>query len=251
MTPAFSVSAARSPQGAFSWPHEVSHVPTLKIGELIAQLQGEFPFLAASKVRYFESQGLIEPHRTESNQRLFSSADVERLRFILIEQRDRYVSLPQIKEMLRQLDMGLVAREHPARMRAVSSGEVVRPSPGARLHKDELASLTGASLADIEEYIAIGFLQTDARGRLTAQAVDIVRYAMMLTEQGMDLRSLRQVRTAAHAHAVNVVQLLATERARNTPVARERVANESAEFAGMLSHLYRALLFENIDVELR
>nr|WP_241969024.1 MerR family transcriptional regulator [Trueperella bialowiezensis] len=214
-------------------------------------LRQEFPFLAASKIRYFESQGLIEPHRTASNQRLFSLADVERLRFILVEQRDRYVPLPQIKEMLRQLDRGESVAEHPGRLRALPAETQVRPSPGTRLQKDELAALTGASLADIEQLISDGMLIPDARGRLTAQAVDIVRFSKMLDDAGLDRRSLRQVRNSAHSHATNVVAKLATERARKTPVAKERVANESAEMATMLTSLYRALLTESIEVQLR
>lgn len=234
-----------------TWPHDISHEPTLKIGEVTAHLRDEFPFLAASKIRYFESQGLIEPHRTASNQRLFSLADVERLRFILVEQRDRYVPLPQIKEMLRQLDSGAETREHPGRLRALPAGTEVRPSPGTRIHKDELAALTGASLEEIERLISAKMLVTDARGRLTANAVDIVRFARTLQHSGMDARSLRQVRNSAHAHAANVVANLATERARNTPVARERVVSESAEMATMLTSLYRALLTESIEVQLR
>lgn len=236
---------------ASTWPHDVSHEASLKIGEVLNLLSAEFPFLAASKIRYFESQELITPQRTDSNQRLFSHADVERLRFILIEQRDRYVSLPQIKEMLAQLDEGLADQVHPGKMRALSDGEVAKPRPGTRLHTDELASLVGASLTDIQRYIDAGIITADARGRLTAQAVDIVRYAMMLERGGFDIRHLRAVRTSAHAHAVNVVNSLAAERAKNTPVAKERVIAESAESATMLAHLYRALLVENIDIELR
>lgn len=249
MTP--SVNKAWSVEFPSTWPHDVSHDPTLKIGEVTAHLRHEFPFLAASKIRYFESQGLIEPHRTESNQRLFSLADVERLRFILVEQRDRYVPLPQIKEMLAQLDRGQTNQDHPGRMRALPAGTEARPSPGTRIHKDELAALTGASLQEIEQLISAGMIIPDARGRLTAQAVDIVRFSTMLAESGMDLRSLRQVRNSAHAHATNVMSRLATERSRNTPVAKERVVNESAEMATMLTNLYRALLTESIDVQLR
>ncbi|WP_394263272.1 MerR family transcriptional regulator [Trueperella sp.] len=249
MTP--TANKAWSVEFPSTWPHDVSHEPTLKIGEVTTHLRHEFPFLAASKIRYFESQGLIEPHRTASNQRLFSLADVERLRFILVEQRDRYVPLPQIKDMLRQLDAGETNQEHPGRMRALPTGTEARPSPGTRIQKDELAALTGASYQDIEQLISTGMLIPDARGRLTAQAVDIVRFSKMLSEAGLDLRSLRQVRNSAHAHAANVVARLATERARNTPVAKERVVNESAEMATMLTNLYRALLTENIDVQLR
>jgi len=102
------------PEG--SWPHDVSHDPCLKIGEVRSILAEEFPLLTLSKIRHYESIELIHPHRTTSNQRLFSHADAERLRFILREQRDRYLPLEQIRELLRQLDAGeQPAGAHPGR----------------------------------------------------------------------------------------------------------------------------------------
>lgn len=234
-----------------SWPQDLPHEPTLKIGEVRSMLSAEFPFLAASKIRHFENEGLIDPQRTRSNQRMFSLADVERLRFILVEQRDRYTHLAQIKEMLRQLDTGEVINEHPGKMRAVGGGEQVAIRPGTRLAKTELSQLVGVSVQTIDRYIDVGLLTTDSRGRLTAQAVDIVRYANMLEELGMDSRQLRSVRTSAHAHAVSVVNILALERSRKTPLSQERVVAATSEMSALLTHYYRALLQENIDVELR
>ena len=108
-----AVPAPRAvPEG--SWPHDVSHDPCLKIGEVRSILAEEFPLLTLSKIRHYESIELIHPHRTTSNQRLFSHADAERLRFILREQRDRYLPLEQIRELLRQLDAGERARRSSA-----------------------------------------------------------------------------------------------------------------------------------------
>ncbi|MDP9800012.1 DNA-binding transcriptional MerR regulator [Arcanobacterium wilhelmae] len=240
-----------APESLVSWPQEVSHEPTFKIGEVLDSLASEFPYLAASKLRYFESQELLAPHRTPSNQRMYSAADVERLRFILIEQRDRYTSLPQIKEMLKQLDTGLVQQAHPGRMRVLADNEVVKPQPGTRLHKDELAQLTGASIAEIEALIDAALLTPDSRGRLTTHAVDIVRYVRMLGEKGLDLRKIRMIRNSARQHAVNAVATLESDRSKSTPVFRERVVAEAGELATLMSNAYRALLLEGIDVELR
>jgi MerR family glutamine synthetase transcriptional repressor len=38
--------------------------------------------LPVHRLRWIESFGLVEPHRTEGNQRLFSEEDVERLRMV-------------------------------------------------------------------------------------------------------------------------------------------------------------------------
>ena len=52
----------------------------LGIGEVLARLRGEFPDISVSKIRFLESEGLIEPARSPSRYRKFDEADVERLK---------------------------------------------------------------------------------------------------------------------------------------------------------------------------
>ena len=79
----------------------------MSIGEVLAQLRTEFPDVTISKIRFLESEGLVEPARTPSGYRKFSHADVARLRFVLATQRDHYLPLRVIKEHLDALDRGL------------------------------------------------------------------------------------------------------------------------------------------------
>ena len=72
----------------------------LSIGEVLGQLQEEFPDVTISKIRFLESQGLIDPERTPSGYRKFYPVDVERLRWILQEQRDNFLPLKVIKDRL-------------------------------------------------------------------------------------------------------------------------------------------------------
>jgi DNA-binding transcriptional MerR regulator len=60
----------------------------------------EFPDVTISKIRFLESQGLIDPERTPSGYRKFTEEEVERLRFILREQRTNYTPLRIIKTRL-------------------------------------------------------------------------------------------------------------------------------------------------------
>lgn len=233
-----------------SWPFDVSHEPTLKIGEVREILASEFPMLNVSKIRYYETIELVVPHRTPSNQRLFSRADVERLRFILTEQRDRYLPLTQIGELLDQLDTGRAGEGHPGRMRAVEQDDVPRPKPGTRLTKREVSDLTGATVEDIEELARLGVVEVDPRGRLTSHAVDIVRYAQMLLDTGLDLRQIRSVKNSANNHASMVKSNLGPQLAKQSPVARERAYAQGSEMSAILVKLYQALLVENVEVEL-
>jgi DNA-binding transcriptional MerR regulator len=74
--------------------------PYLSIGEVLSHLQEEFPDVTISKIRFLESQGLIDPERTPSGYRKFYDLDVERLRFILHEQREHFLPLKVIKDRL-------------------------------------------------------------------------------------------------------------------------------------------------------
>ena len=74
------------------------------IGDVLDQLRDEFPDITISKIRFLESQGLVDPERTPSGYRKFYPADVERLRFILREQRENFLPLKVIKERLDEID---------------------------------------------------------------------------------------------------------------------------------------------------
>ena len=70
------------------------------IGEVLALVQEDFPDVTISKIRFLESQGLLEPERTTSGYRKFYDGDVERLRWILHQQRDHYLPLKVIKDRI-------------------------------------------------------------------------------------------------------------------------------------------------------
>lgn len=85
---------------------DVASATHVSIGDVLDQLRPEFSDITISKIRFLESQGLIDPERTASGYRKFSSGDIERLRFILREQREHFLPLKVIKERLDQLDHG-------------------------------------------------------------------------------------------------------------------------------------------------
>lgn len=74
------------------------------IGDVLALLQDEFPDVTISKIRFLESQGLIEPERTPSGYRKFFEADVERLRWVLHQQKTHFLPLKVIKDRLDAID---------------------------------------------------------------------------------------------------------------------------------------------------
>ena len=72
----------------------------LTIGAVAKILGREFDDISISKIRYLEDQKLLSPRRTPSGYRLYSQADVERLREILRMQRDEFLPLRVIRQEL-------------------------------------------------------------------------------------------------------------------------------------------------------
>ncbi|MBA2388355.1 MAG: MerR family transcriptional regulator [Acidimicrobiia bacterium] len=88
---------SRHPAASAGVTSTASH---LSIGEVLGLLLEEFPDVTISKIRFLESQGLIEPERTPSGYRKFFEGDVELLRLILREQRENFLPLRVIKDRI-------------------------------------------------------------------------------------------------------------------------------------------------------
>lgn len=72
----------------------------LSIGEVLGLLLEDFPDVTISKIRFLESQGLIEPERTPSGYRKFYEHDVDLLRAILHEQKENFLPLKVIRDRI-------------------------------------------------------------------------------------------------------------------------------------------------------
>jgi DNA-binding transcriptional MerR regulator len=72
----------------------------MSIGDVLTLLRQEFPDVTISKIRFLESQGLVNPERTPSGYRKFYEQDVERLRWVLRQQREHFLPLKVIKDRL-------------------------------------------------------------------------------------------------------------------------------------------------------
>lgn len=76
------------------------------IGQVLSVLKGDFPDISISKIRFLESEGLLQPERAPSGYRRYAEHDVARLRYILRMQRDHYLPLRVIREHLEVIDAG-------------------------------------------------------------------------------------------------------------------------------------------------
>ncbi len=120
----------------------------LSIGEVLSLLQDEFPDVTISKIRFLESQGLIDPERTPSGYRKFYESDIDRLRWILVQQREHFLPLKVIKDRLTDPDAGQGALELSA------DGAADAPPPPTPPHShtaSDTATATATATAPADE----------------------------------------------------------------------------------------------------
>lgn len=217
-------------------------VEGLSIGEVLLHLRAEFAEVTISKIRFLESEGLVQPGRTPSGYRQFAVADVERLRFVLSAQRDHYLPLKVIKEQLDAADQGTEpvpsasAQRLPRKLVSLGSFDSGRgdgerssmPSPEdfatereIRLTMEEFlaqAGIDAATLAELQQY---GLVRPGAAGFYDADAVLVAQTVKAMTEFGIEPRHLRAFRASADREVGLLEQIVA-------PIYRHRDADAKA-----------------------
>src|SRR5215217_3069709 len=116
-----------------------SNRKALTIGAVAKILGREFEDVSISKIRYLEDQKLLSPRRTPGGYRLYSQADVERLRAILRMQRDEFLPLRVIRQ-----ELAAGAREERTGA-ALRRAATVEAGKGSRMSLEELVDVTGVA----------------------------------------------------------------------------------------------------------
>ena len=201
----------------------------LGIGEVLALLQDEFPDISVSKIRFLESEGLIQPARTPSKYRRFDASDVDRLRYILTAQRDEYLPLRVIKERLLA----------PAASAQQSPGDATpRSGPLSRSEFLAAAGIDEKQLAELENF---GLVRRTGRA-YERDALQIASAAAVLGRYGVEARHLRAVRAAVEREMSFIEQVVAPTLRQRNPEAREQAGRTAREIAAVTMRLHGALI---------
>jgi DNA-binding transcriptional MerR regulator len=246
---AVSEQSTRSPDSA-SRPRKA-----LTIGAVCKILQNEFDDVSISKIRYLEDQKLLNPRRTSGGYRLYSQADVERLRTILRLQRDEFLPLRVIRQELAAggdivlgggSGSGEAAERRPAG--AVRRAILVDTSR-AYLSLDEVVEETGAREELISELENFGIVQPEKRdGKTVYDETDreIVRAANELSRVGVGARNLRVFRSSADREANLLEALLGPSLRSRNPERRKEALQSLESLAATVSHLKHLLLVRDL-----
>ena len=213
----------------------------MRISDVLADLGSEFATVTPSKLRFLEEQGLVEPRRTTGGYRKYSPADVERLRYVLRQQRDRYLPLRVIGEQLDALDAGRSDEALTPRL-AAADGERTGPVLAGRQTAASLAQETGVDPTFVAELVEAGVLHVSHSGHLDPWAREIVVLASALSEHGVGPRHLRSFRAAADRQVSVVDQIVAPLRGQRAVAAQAHAASVAAEVGELCGQLHTALV---------
>jgi DNA-binding transcriptional MerR regulator len=233
----------------------------MSIGEVLGQLRGEFPDVTISKIRFLESEGLIEPQRTASGYRKFSRDDVGRLRYVLASQRDNYLPLRVIKGHLEAIDRGLqppaTSQDGPQVPRALVDADGL-PGPDdflpdgseLRLSRQELIDAAGIQPDELSQIEGFGLITAGSGGHYDGDALIIAKTIGQMSRFGLEARHLRSFRTTAEREIGLVEQVISPLVRQRNPEARGRADEVARELASLSVRLHATLVRSGLRPQL-
>jgi DNA-binding transcriptional MerR regulator len=211
------------------------------IGDVLTELHPDFPDITVSKIRFLETQGLLDPERTPSGYRTFSDVDVAQLRWVLTQQRDHFLPLKVIRS---RLDAG----DGPPGARSASQEGAPPVDLGPStvgFDRDELMRTTGLDSDQLRELEGAGILAPKmVEGSKVYDGDDLLaaRAASGLMHRGLEARHLRSYRVSVEREAGLLEQLLTPVATHGGDAGRRRSYELVGELAGLGEQLRRALL---------
>lgn len=249
--------------------------PYASIGEVLSQLRPEFPDTTISKLRFLESEGLVDPERTPAGYRKYSDSDIARLRYVLTAQRDHYLPLKVIREHLSDLDSGVVptpmipgvtpmVRGHHgevpqqrAALRAVGpvnvpdepEVEVDDESAARRFNRVELRELANINEGFLVQLEQFGVVVSDHAGMFNSDDVVIAEAAAGLRAYGVEPRHIRAFRGSVDREIGLYTQIVKPLTHRKSSGNRDQqggavdpARQTAAELCALSSRLHSAML---------
>ncbi|MER5972407.1 MerR family transcriptional regulator [Streptomyces sp. NPDC002055] len=239
---------AQTPSGGAGTGTATAAGRLMSIGAVLNRLREEFPEITISKIRFLESEGLVEPRRTPSGYRKFTPEDVERLGYVLRMQRDLYLPLKVIREQLDALARGeRVELPAPSRPRELLDGALEdsaaeATATAARIGRAELLAAAEVDEGRLAEWESYGLIGPAEDGAYDIEAVQVAKLVADLGGFGLEPRHLRVMKAAADREADLVEQVVAPLRRHRNPQTRNHAEQTARELATLSVRLHAALV---------
>ncbi|MCX6512596.1 MAG: MerR family transcriptional regulator [Actinobacteria bacterium] len=244
----------------------------LSIGDVLSALREEFPDVTISKIRFLESQGLVNPQRSPSGYRKFYANDVKRLRWVLRQQREHFLPLKVIRDRLEEADASgtldevtssdLSASLPTSLAKKSDAGAEAYKKPktrqsNAHLHattvlaggvsmtREEICAAAGISqseLSTLESMRLVESMTLAGQAIYDEAALVVCRLAAAFAGFGLEPRHLRLYRNAVDREIGMAEQIVAPLLRQRNPESRVRAAEDAGELE-RLGQAMRSALF--------
>jgi DNA-binding transcriptional MerR regulator len=219
----------------------------LSIGEVLETVSQDFPDVSISKIRFLESEGLLEPERTPSGYRKFFEKDVARLRYILSMQRDQFLPLKVIKERLASGGNGGVMAP-PAPPPPTGGGPTAAPATGSpsaaptevSMGPDELRTAAGLDEGEFQGLVEFGILD-GAKDVFDGDDLVAATAARGLFRYGVEPRHLKMYRNFVERESAFFHQIVSPVTHRRDPDSQKEAARSMQDLFGLAQRFRDAL----------
>lgn len=225
------------------------------IGEVLVSVKAEFPDITISKIRFLESEGLIEPERTPSGYRKFYVDDVDRLKSILRMQRDEYLPLKVIKErLLRQdSDEGSAGSvDEPGDVSADAAepvAELADAPTGLQMSLEEMSAATSIDRERIKDLEGFGIVCSHGpEGARYYDGDDYIVLSILkdFFRHGIEPRHLTMYKHFADRESAFFEAIVAPTLRQKNPDARRNAQQTLADLSAASRKFKQALLRTNL-----
>jgi DNA-binding transcriptional MerR regulator len=223
----------------------------ITIGAVCKALSQEFPDISISKIRYLEDQKLLAPRRTAGGYRLYTTADVARLRTILRMQRDEFLPLRVIRQELasgRTNDTEVAPRPSNDASRRWRTRVSVTDG-GALYALGDIIDETQADPKLVQELEEYGVIKGELRAGVKYYddtEREIIRAVTELARYGVGGRNLRVFRSSADREASLLQQILEPALRSRNPERRKEAVEALENLAAVATHLKHLLLIRDL-----
>lgn len=217
------------------------------IGEVVHMLRQEFGPISISKIRYLDGKGLLKLKRTAGGYRIFNKDDISRLKVILRLQKERYLPL--------QIIMDIISRPKINYEKTLEKSKeelkemVVSPKyASAKTKKPLSAVLAEAKISEgkLEEFRSFGFIdiEEDESGKMITDIdQQIIELLKEFEANGIHPKNLKMFENFAEREVDYLVMLVAPYLMSTSPRIKKEGIAKIAELT-VLTEKFRTILLK-------
>lgn len=183
------------------------------IGRLIKELKKIYPGVSTSKLRFLESQGLINPKRATNKYRIYLKEDIKKINFILKMQKEFYLPLDVIKKKLKSKEY----EEYLKDGKELRSLQLGLGEDFEEVQKDKFIisdtlkkklKLPQGFLEDLMDHDLIEYKNDNGKIMINGDDIDIIKMARELSRFGIQGKHLKMFENFAIRHSSFIQQII-------------------------------------------